>query len=116
KTLLMLFLLAQSMRVRPEPKAVFFDKDRGGEILIRAMGGVYEILEPGTSTGFAPLQIDNTPYNREFLYRLLSGMLRPRAGADLDHVEEGILRDAIRHAMEIPREERQLGHLHELLA
>ena len=76
KTVALTFLLAQAFRVRPAPKAVFFDKDRGAEIFIRAMNGTYEVLSPGTPTGFNPLQIENTGENREFLLRLLKAMLR----------------------------------------
>lgn len=64
KTVALTFLLAQAFRVSPAPRAVFFDKDRGAEIFVRAMSGTYEILEPGAPTGFNPLQIENTAKNR----------------------------------------------------
>jgi type IV secretion system protein VirB4 len=35
---------------------VFFDKDRGGEILSRALGGTYLVLPSGRPTGMAPLR------------------------------------------------------------
>ncbi len=35
----------------------FFDKDRGADPLIRAMGGTYEVFQPGMPTGFNPLQL-----------------------------------------------------------
>ena len=59
------FLLAQGMRVEPRPRCVFIDKDRGGEIFVRAMGGRYERLSPGEPTGFAPLQLEDTPAQLE---------------------------------------------------
>ncbi len=46
KTVALAFLLGQAMRVRPTPRCVFFDKDRGAEIFIRALGGRYEVLTP----------------------------------------------------------------------
>jgi hypothetical protein len=39
------FLIAQCERF--EPKVVFFDKDRGAEIFLRAMGGKYDLIRPG---------------------------------------------------------------------
>src|SRR5690606_21142574 len=72
KTVALTCLLAQAMRVSPTPKAVFFDKDRGAEIFVRAMGGAYEVLPPGTPTGFNPLQLETSGPNRDFLLRLLN--------------------------------------------
>ena len=78
KTVVLTFLLAQAFRISPEPRAVFFDKDRGAEIFVRAVGGAYEVLQPGVATGFNPLQLENNPTNREFLIRLLKAMLPGR--------------------------------------
>ncbi len=65
KTVVLNFLIAQCERF--EPKVVFFDKDRGGEIFLRAMGGRYDLIRPGVRTGFNPLQLPDTPSNRRFL-------------------------------------------------
>jgi len=65
KTVVLGFLLAQARKF--DPRIVFFDKDRGAEIFLRAMGGRYETLRPGEPTGFNPLQLDDTPANRAFL-------------------------------------------------
>ncbi len=46
---------------------VFFDKDRGAEIFLRAMGGSYDLIRPGVPTTFNPLQLADTPANRRFL-------------------------------------------------
>ena len=54
KTTLVLFLLA--MAERQNAQVVFFDKDRGGEILARAVGGTYLVLPSGEPTGLAPLK------------------------------------------------------------
>ena len=54
KTVWLSFIAAQAQRVEPRPKLVFIDKDRGAEIFIRALGGQYEALDPGTPTGFNP--------------------------------------------------------------
>lgn len=51
KTVALSFLMAQSQRIKPTPRCIFFDKDRGAEIFIRALGGNYEILQPGVPQG-----------------------------------------------------------------
>lgn len=53
KTVLELFLLTMSLKYKPT--VVFFDKDRGAEIAIRALGGNYRCLKRGQPTGFNPL-------------------------------------------------------------
>lgn len=115
KTVALTFLLAQAFRVRPTPKAVFFDKDRGAEIFIRAINGTYEVLTPGTPTGFNPLQLENTGENREFLLRLLKTMLRRGDGGDFDQQEEDVLERAIVRLMQEPAAERNLANLSGLL-
>ncbi|NTF10661.1 VirB4 family type IV secretion/conjugal transfer ATPase [Agrobacterium rubi] len=115
KTVVLTFLLAQAYRVRPTPKAVFFDKDRGGEIFVRAMNGAYEVLTPGTSTGFNPLQLENNGPNREFLLRLLKAMLRHSDGNAFDQEEEDILERALLRLMQEPAAQRNLANLTGLL-
>jgi type IV secretion system protein VirB4 len=58
KTTLIGFLLTQSLKFGG--KRIVFDKDRGFEILVRALGGNYEILKPGINTGFNPCQLPDT--------------------------------------------------------
>jgi type IV secretion system protein VirB4 len=65
KTVVLNFLLAQSERFNP--RVVFFDKDRGAEIFLRAMHGRYDLIRPGVKTNFNPLQLPDTPTNRRFL-------------------------------------------------
>jgi len=115
KTVALTFLLAQAFRVRPTPKAVFFDKDRGAEIFVRAMDGAYEILTPGTSSGFNPLQLDNTGPNREFLLRLMKAMLGRWDGQDFEQEEEDILERALLRLMQEPAAQRNLSNLSGLL-
>jgi type IV secretion system protein VirB4 len=66
KTTLLLFLLAQAEKLRVQ--TVFFDKDRGGEILSRALSGTYLVLPSGRPTGMSPLRaLTNSPGDTEFL-------------------------------------------------
>ena len=62
-------LLAQARKFAP--KIVYFDKDRGAEIFIRAIGGRYDVLRPGEPTGLNPLQLPDTAGNRAFLVEWL---------------------------------------------
>jgi len=103
------------MRVSPTPKAVFFDKDRGAEIFVRAMGGAYEVLSPGTPTGFNPLQLENSGPNRDFLLRLLKSMLRSSDHRDFSQEDADTLERAIARIMEEPAAQRNLPNLSGLL-
>jgi len=57
KTLLMNFLVSSCSRLPEPPHVIAFDKDRGSESFIRAIGGRYFELKPGTSLGFNPFAI-----------------------------------------------------------
>jgi len=89
KTVFVGFILA--MLHRQGVTQVVFDKDRGLEILVRALNGTYLPLKNGVSTGFNPLQLPPTPANVEFLKTWLrclvrgSSPLSMREEADLDH-------------------------------
>ena len=107
KTVVLNFLLAQARKFAP--RIVFFDKDRGAELFIRAIGGHYDRLRPGTASGLNPLQIENTAENRQFLLEWLT-MLAGSA----DPGETEILKDAIDANFAQAREGRQLGYLVEL--
>ena len=107
KTVVLNFLLAQARKFHP--RIIFFDKDRGAELFIRAIGGSYDLLRPGLASGLNPLQIEDTPANRQFLIEwvtLLAG------GVDVD--ETGQIKDAIDASFAAPVEHRRLRHLVEL--
>ncbi len=76
---------------------VVFDKDRGLEILVRALGGTYLPLKNGAPTGFNPLQLEVTPANIEFFKIWLRSLVRGpmsltvREESDLDHALRGTL-------------------------
>src|SRR6185437_10670371 len=73
KTVVLNFLLAQARRF--DPRIVFFDKDRGAELFIRAIGGRYDVLRPGEPSGLNPLSLPDTPANRRFLLDWLTRLL-----------------------------------------
>ena len=111
KTVVLSFLLAQARRF--DPRIVFFDKDRGAEIFLRAIGGTYEVLRPGESTGMNPLALPDTPVNRRFLAEWL-GRLAVGEGQPLTVEETGWIVEAIDTAMAGPPELRRLRHVAEL--
>lgn len=71
KTALINFLLSQVQKLDPVPTIVFFDKDRGAEIFVRACGGNYLALENGRPTGFNPFHCERTEANIQFLADLI---------------------------------------------
>ena len=115
KTVGLGFLLCQAMRMSPRPRVAFFDKDRGADPLIRALGGSYEALLPGVPTGFNPLQLAGTPDDVAFLENLLKFMVRPRDGGDLGAQQIKIVESAVRQIFSVPIAERRFGDVAQLL-
>lgn len=107
KTVVLNFLLAQARKF--SPRIIFFDKDRGAELFIRAVGGQYDRLRPDAPSGLNPLQIDDTPGNRLFLIEWLTLLA---GGAQAHEVE--LIKDAVSANFEQPREQRRLRFLVEL--
>lgn len=112
KTVVLNFLIAQAQKFAP--RTVLFDKDRGAEIFIRAMGGHYDTLRHGQPSGFNPLHLPDTAANRAFLRQWLALLLAPVEGAP-GAEELAVIADAVDAAMGQPREYRRLRHLAELL-
>lgn len=108
KTVLVGFLILQSMKFGG--KRVIFDKDRGLEILVRAMHGVYEIIKPGISTGFNPCQLDDTSENRKFLSSLFKKMLTVNNEL-LTEGDTTLIDNAIEGMYRLDISERQLCHM-----
>ena len=76
KTVVQNFLLSQAERLGAS--YVFFDKDRGAEIFVRAAGGTYLTLRNGVPTGCAPLKaLELTPVNLSFLGELIRKLVTP---------------------------------------
>jgi type IV secretion system protein VirB4 len=113
KTVVLNFLIAQAQKF--QPRTFFFDKDRGAEIFIRAIGGHYDVLRPGTPTGFNPLQLPENATNKAFLRQWLLQILTP-AGGQLTADENAIIASAVDANFGQPTEYRQLRYLVELLA
>ena len=93
KTVVLTFLLAQAQR--HQPMAFFFDRDRGAELCIRALGGGYSVLRPGDPSGLNPLQLPDTAENRSFLRGWLATLVRPADGAPLSATDQAVIARAV---------------------
>ena len=107
KTVVLNFLLAQARKFHP--RIIFFDKDRGAEPFIRAIGGRYDVLRPGIPSGLNPLQLPDTPSNRQFVIDWLQVLA---GGAESDELVQ--IKDAVDANFEQPREHQRLRHIVEL--
>ncbi|WP_353271264.1 VirB4 family type IV secretion/conjugal transfer ATPase [Wolbachia endosymbiont (group A) of Alloplasta piceator] len=108
KTVLMNFLCAQAMKF--SPRIFFFDKDRGAEIFLRALSGIYTVIEPRTKTNFNPLQLDDTSDNRTFLMEWIKSLI---SVYNDKFTSEDIARinDAIEGNFKLRKEDRFLRNL-----
>ena len=110
KTVAMNFLMAQSEKYKPQ--VVFFDKDRGAEIFIRASRGLYNAIRVGEVTGFNPLQLDDNPKNHAFIRQWLKQLVTAidssfsiQDGNEIDFAVNALFAD------QVPLEERRLSYL-----
>lgn len=112
KTVVLNFLLAQARKF--DPRIIFFDKDRGAELFLRAIGGRYDVLRPGEPSGLNPLLIDDTAENRRFLIDWISCLVAV-PGQSLSPRDVATIKEAVDASMEAPRAYRRLGHFAQLL-
>ncbi|MBL8549035.1 MAG: VirB4 family type IV secretion/conjugal transfer ATPase [Hyphomonadaceae bacterium] len=113
KTVVLNFLLAQAQKF--EPRVVFFDKDRGAEIFLRAMKGRYDVLRPGIPTGFNPLRLPDTPGNRRFLQQWAAKLLTAH-GESLSANDAAMISDAVVANFEQKPQLRRLRYFRELFS
>lgn len=116
KKILMNFLVAQARKF--DGKLFYFDRDRLGEIFVRSMDGVYLNLYPGAdarpyvNAALNPLQLEDTPHNREFLERWLMLL----AGGAAEAALAASCKSVIAEIMQKPKQERQLSVCADMLA
>jgi type IV secretion system protein VirB4 len=111
KTVLLTFLLGQAERLKP--RIAYFDKDRGAEPFIRAIGGRYDVISPGEPTGFNPLALADNPANRAFLADWL-GQLLTAEGGGLDAEDRAMIAEAVEANYAQAPGHRRLRYLREL--
>ncbi|WP_298921053.1 VirB4 family type IV secretion system protein [uncultured Roseobacter sp.] len=113
KTVVINFALSQLETL--DVKRVLFDKDRGGEIFVRASGGTYLALQTGEKTGCAPFKaLELTPANEAFLVALVKSMLadpqHPLTADDTARIEA-----AVAGLGNVAQDQRSVSVLRELI-
>lgn len=78
KTLLANFLMSSCYRLPEHPHLIAFDKDRGSETFIRAIGGTYLQLQSGMNLGFNPFAVATDEIGIEWL----EGYIQRLTGAE----------------------------------
>ena len=113
KTVIVNFMLSQLEK--HDPHVVFFDKDRGADLYVRAAGGSYLPLKNGVPTGCAPLKaLDLTPENKVFLARWV-GKLVGSGTRELTVTELRDISGAIDGLADLPADQRTIGALRTFL-
>lgn len=107
KSVLIGFLV--TLLARQGATQVIFDKDRGLDILTRALGGTYLPLRNGVPTGFNPLQLPPTAETIEFLKVWLRALVR--GTVPLTIREEGDLDAALMGTLALDASARRLSRL-----
>jgi type IV secretion system protein VirB4 len=113
KTVFIGFMVAMLSRVNVTQ--VIFDKDRGLEVLVRALGGDYLPLRNGIATGFNPLQLPNTAEHIDFLTNWLHLLVRAPGRATLTIREQVDIEQALHGVMALEPARRRLSRLIEHL-
>jgi type IV secretion system protein VirB4 len=113
KTVFIGFLV--TMLFRSGASQVIVDKDRGLEVLVRALGGDYLPLRNGEPTGFNPLQLPNTAEHLEFLRLWLRTLARGPVGRAPTVREQSDIDQALRGVMALEPGARRLSRLIEYL-
>ncbi|MBZ9739751.1 MULTISPECIES: VirB4 family type IV secretion/conjugal transfer ATPase [unclassified Mesorhizobium] len=113
KTVLLNFLLSQGEKF--DAQIVFFDKDRGADLFVRAAGGTYLPLKNGRPTGCAPLKgMELTPENKVFLAQWVAKLVGSKT-RELSVSEVRDIANAIDGLADLPVERRTIGALRTFL-
>ena len=92
-------------------KVFALDKDSGEEILMRAMGGQYFILEPGMPSGINPFQWGDTEEIRELIFQLSKWAAEYETPYQLRAGDLIDLKKAIGYTFDLPINERRFGNI-----
>ena len=113
KTVLLNFMLSQLEK--HDPHIVFFDKDRGADLFVRAAGGTYLSLRNGLSTGCAPLKaLELTAENKIFLTRWIAKLVGA-VTREWAVTEQRDITAAVEGLADLPVERRSIGALRTFL-
>jgi type IV secretion system protein VirB4 len=111
KTVLLNMLLCQLQKFAPHAPngfgTIFFDKDRGAEAAIRAIGGKYLAIKNGMPTGINPFQMEPTESNVLFLEKLVRKLAQTHK--QITTTEELKISHGVRTVMKMPKHLRRLS-------
>lgn len=102
------FLCAQAQKFKP--RMFFFDKDRGAEIFIRAIGGIYTQIDPSVNCGLNPLQLKDTGENRTFILEWLKVLVSSN-GESVTAEDNKILSQAVSGNFRLAQKDRKLKNV-----
>ena len=118
KSVLLTFLLAMFDQYMVDRAGiiVFFDKDRGGELLTRAVGGKYLVVRAGVESGLAPLRgFRNVPADRDFLARWLRALIMLDGHGPLPPEDDARIARGVAALVKLPVAMRSLLGLRQFL-
>jgi type IV secretion system protein VirB4 len=109
KTVVEAFLCSHLTKV-PNIRMVFFDKDRGLEPFVRRIGGLYQTLEVGKPTGWAPFQaFEESPRYLAHLNELFLEVISEYGPVDINEKKQ--LEQGIKAVFKLPRHLRSVTTL-----
>ena len=108
KTVTMNFLCAQAQKFNC--RMFFFDKDRGAEIFIRAMGGKYTTIDTSKPSGFNPLALPETNENKAFLNEWIRSMVSVN-GETITATDIARINEAVNGNYKLPFKKRILRNI-----
>jgi type IV secretion system protein VirB4 len=113
---LLMAMMDQYMVDRPGIQ-VLFDKDRGNEIFIEAIGGNYLTVDFGKPSGLIPLRgfRDHTPYAHDCLTRLFKALIVSDGHGPMPPISEARLSRGVTAQLRLPVELRTMAGLREYL-
>lgn len=91
-------------------KSFIFDRNRGCDIYVRAMGGNYFLLNPQEATCLNPCQLSDTPSNRAFLRDFLKQLIY-RPNLILNASDENQISEVVDRNFTLPFEKRTLSNI-----
>ena len=108
KTVLMNFLCAQSQKFNC--RLFLFDKDKGAELFVRAIGGNYNIISPAERCGFNPLHLPDTNDNRNFIAEWLRALVTSN-DENMSSEELAMIEEAISGNYKLAKKDRMLRNI-----
>lgn len=114
KTVLMNFLVAQSMKFKP--RVLYLDIAKRSEVFIPSMGGNYHTLSTkGQIFELNPFALINTNENRDFLIAFIGNMLT-LGYSNIDPEKKAVIQGLVADIFQLPEEKRYLSYIHRELA